>query len=83
MFVCVASFWSLFSFFNLLIFCLKCHDQIQHREHVNKTKGILRYLKLSHIWYAGINISLSQLNFTQASAAARLLTNTFLRQLVL
>ena len=81
MFVCVASFWSLFSFFNLLIFCLKC--QIQHREHVNKSKGILRYLKLSHIWYAGINISLSQLNFTQASAAARLLTNAFLRQIVL
>ena len=81
MFVCVASFWSLFSFFNLLIFCLKC--QIQHREHVNKSKGILRYLKLSHIWYAGINISLSQLNFTQESAAARLLTNAFLRQIVL
>ena len=81
MFVCVASFWSLFSFFNLLIFCLKC--QIQHREHMNKSKGILRYLKLSHIWYAGINISLSQLNFTQASAAARLLTNAFLRQIVL
>ena len=81
MFVCVASFWSLFSFFNLLIFCLKC--QIQHREHVNKSKGILRYLKLSHIWYAGINISLSQLNFTRESAAARLLTNAFLRQIVL
>jgi len=80
-FVCVASFWSLFSFFNLLIFCLKC--QIQHREHVNKSKGILRYLKLSHIWYAGINISLSQLNFTRESAAARLLTNAFLRQIVL
>ena len=81
MFVCVASFWSLFSFFNLLIFCLKC--QIQHREHMNKSKGILRYLKLSHIWYAGINISLSQLNFTRESAAARLLTNAFLRQIVL